>query len=93
MRRGDWSGKMKIENQSIPINKMHDFHQILCETGGRYLQNPYFSISENQYRVSYEPGNYKKMNERLQRVSIDIVEVRKDQWWRKMLRRYLKIKC
>lgn len=31
---------MKIFNDPIPHSKMHDFHNILKATNGRYLENP-----------------------------------------------------
>ena len=83
----------KINNTPIPSDKIYEFHKILCETGGRYLHNPYYNLYEDQYRVSYIPGDYKQMNERLNRLLTDIVEVKNDQWWKRMCRKYLKINC
>lgn len=79
---------MKIYNEPIPKTKIFAFHEILCTTGGRYLCNPCFNVYEDQYRVCYKPGDYTRMCEMLNRASIEIVEKRSDQKWRRILRRF-----
>jgi hypothetical protein len=71
--------------RSVPAAKFSQFHEILCATGGRYVKNPlrYGTIVE----VCFEPGDYDELQRRWDRVTIDVREVRKDQWWRKILRR------
>jgi len=80
---------MNYYNCPIPKDKMTQFHEILCATGGRYIEDPQFVKHENQYRVSYTPG---KETEKLwHRCLTEIKEVRKDQKWRIFLRRFLHI--
>ncbi len=76
--------KMKI-TRSIPAEKLGQFHEILCATGGRYARNPlrFGQLVE----VCFEPGDYEEMQRRWDRVTVDVTEVRKDQWWRRFLRR------
>lgn len=78
---------MEITDQPIPSKKLHQFHEILCATGGRYTCNPRFC--GEVVRVSYIPGDHKAQSEAWRRCVEDIVEVRKDQWWRRALRRAL----
>lgn len=75
----------EIRNQPVPLNKMGQFHEILCATGGRYLGNPQRNRAE--YRVSYIPGDYEAMCMAWSLVTQEIRETRKDQPWRKILRR------
>lgn len=74
-----------IITERIPIEKMQQFHEILCATGGRYLEEPY--QLPNHMRVRYEPGNYKMQCEQWKRCITPIREVKKNQWWRVALRR------
>ena len=76
---------MQVFNEPIPKNKIKQFHDILCATGGRYLKNPV--LVGNEYRVSYAPGDYIRQQKAWRMVTEDISEVRKDQLWRKALRR------
>ena len=69
----------------VPIEKIKEFHKILCATGGRYLQNPY-QVGE-RVRVHYETENYAAHNEAWLRVITPIKEVKKDQFWRIVIRR------
>ena len=77
----------KIYNQPIPEHKIGQFHEILCATGGRYLRNPWQYSKGCEYRVSYLVGDHEAMNKLWQDVTQGISETRKDQWWRKLLRR------
>ena len=69
----------------VPANKMAQFHEILCATGGRYLRNPF--PLWGKVEVCYQPGDHKAMIEAWGRCTHGIREVRRDQWWRVMLRR------
>ena len=75
---------MKI-TEYIPVEKMDQFHEILCATGGRYLRNPIQLWS--RVEVHYEPGDYKAMTDAWSRCTTKINECRRDQWWRVVLRR------
>lgn len=76
---------MHVSNEAIPKHKMRQFHEILCSTGGRYTSNPrdYGDV----VRVDYTPGDYKAQRDAWCRVITDVKEVRKDQLWRRLLRR------
>lgn len=76
---------MHVSNDPIPKNRMRQFHEILCATGGRYTSNP--RDCGDVMRVDYAPGDYRAQNEAWRQVTTDVKEVRKDQWWRRMLRR------
>lgn len=76
---------MHISNDPIPKNKMKIFHEILCSTGGRYTSNP--RDCGDVFRVDYSPGDYKAHCEAWLRVTTQVKEVRKDQWFRRVLRR------
>ena len=69
----------------IPIEKIHQFHEILCATGGRHLSSPF--IVGKRVFVHYEPGDYIAHDEAWARSVTPIREVRRDQWWRIALRR------
>ena len=71
--------------ESIPRERMNQFHQILCSTGGRYIGNP-IEVGRS-FRVRYIAGDYKTQCESWARCITKIKEVRKDQLWRRMLRR------
>lgn len=77
-------------NEPIPENKMRQFHEILCATGGRYISNPEYYPNLGEWRVSYTHGDYAAMNNAWRMVNQDVKEVRKDQRWRRMLRRVFK---
>jgi len=64
---------------------MSQFVEILGVTGGRFLSEPY--KCGDVFRCSFEPGDYTRQCELWDRVTTDIKEVRKDQWYRKLLRR------
>lgn len=70
---------------NIPARKLGQFHEILCITEGRYIRNQF--PKGTMIEVCFEPGDNCRMQELLDRISIDVIEVRKDQWWRKLLRR------
>ena len=69
----------------ITMEKLGQFHAILCNTGGRYLQNPFPLWDKVQ--VNYEPGDYKAHCEAWTQCVTHIREIRRDQWWRVALRR------
>lgn len=75
-----------IVTKFVPREKFNRFHEILCVTGGRYVSNP--TSSENFVMVCFEPGDMNKLNNLWEQANTHIVEVRKDQWWRKLLRRF-----
>lgn len=74
-------------NDPIPVDKWRQFHEILCATGGTYLSTPY--AVNGVIKVDYEYGDYLEHQRRWRLVTQPIVEVRKDQWWRRFLRRIL----
>lgn len=47
--------QMHVSNEPIPKNKMRQFHEILCATGGRYTSNP--RDFGDMMRVDYTPGD------------------------------------
>ena len=76
-------------SESVPRQKMDQFHGILKACGGRYLHNP-IEIGD-VFCVSYEYEDVRNSNEhgkRWRRATEDVREVRKDQWWRKLARRF-----
>lgn len=74
-----------VKNQPIPADKMRRFHEILVSTGGRYLCKP-LRIGDS-YIVDYTPGDYEEHSCLWQSYITPIKEVRRDQWWRRILRR------
>lgn len=76
---------MRVFNDPIPKNRMRQFHQILCATGGRYTSNP--RDCGDVMRCDYEPGDHLAQALAWRRITEDVREVRKDQWWRRVLRR------
>jgi hypothetical protein len=79
---------IQITNHPIPKNKMRQFHEILCTTGGRYIRNP--RDCGDVIRCDYIPGDYTEQQIAWNLIANDIREIRKDQWWRMLLRRILK---
>lgn len=82
---------IKSYNFPVPLRKLTDFHEILKACGGRYLSNPVESPDQRgYYRVDFEYDSVEARNEhecRWLRVTAEVREVRKDQWWRKAARR------
>lgn len=78
---------MQVRNESVPKQKMHQFHEILCATGGRYMNNP--RECGDVMRVDYIPGDYTKQCILWDKVNTNIVEKRSDQKWRKIYRRFI----
>lgn len=70
---------MKV-TEYIPTEKLCQFHEILCTTGGRYLRNPL--LLGQRVKVYYEPGDYKAQREAWARCVTPICETRRNQWWR-----------
>lgn len=75
----------KVYNEPVPLRKWQQFHEILCATGGRYLGTP--TACGDEVRVSYEPGDYRAMQEAWLRCMTPVREARRDQWWRRLWRR------
>lgn len=75
----------RVFNDPVPLAKWQQFHEILCATGGRYLGTP--TVVGDVVRVSYEPGDYPAMQAAWKRVTTEVREIRKDQWWRCLFRR------
>lgn len=71
--------------EKIPVNRWRQFHEILIATNGRYLSNP-IKIYD-MIHLHYEPGDYKAQCEMWNRVTVEIKETRRDQFWRRILRR------
>lgn len=78
---------MHVSNEPIPKKKLLQFHEILCATGGYYTSNP--RDFGDVVRVDYVPGDYKAQSEAWARCTKDVIEVHKDQWWRKLYRRVM----
>lgn len=76
-------------SEKIPFEKMNQFHEILCATGGRYIQNP-IRLSDS-YLVKYEAGDYASHQEAWRRCTTEITEVRRDQYWRTLIRKVIAI--
>jgi len=84
---------MKIFNEIIPRAKLNQFHEILCATGGRYLNEPRFY--GEIVCVDYAPGDVKAHQEAWRLCTTTISETSKTQTWRKVLRRmklFLRVK-
>lgn len=73
-----------IVSDKIPKHKFSQFHDILCATNGRYKENP--KLIGNFVYVVYLTGDYQKQCDLWHSVTTNIVEKRKDQYWRKILR-------
>jgi len=78
---------MKVYNDPIPVERIHQFIEILNATGGRFTSNPMFCKREGVYRCDYTPGDYEAMCKAWRMVTEDIKEIRKDQWYRIAWRR------
>lgn len=78
---------MKVYNDPISRSKMRQFNEILCATGGRYIGNPVYCNRLGEFRVSYIPGDYKELVKRMRIITTGIKEIRKDQLWRRLIRR------
>ncbi len=78
-----------VRNDPIPIERMPQFIELLGSTGGRFLTNPRLYEHEGVYRCDYKPGDYETFCMVWRRLITPIKEVRKDQWWRKAIRRLL----
>lgn len=76
---------MIIRNSQIPRDKFQQWHEILCATGGRYISNP--RDCGYVIRVDYIPGDHQSEVEAFERCRTQIREVRRDQLWRRILRR------
>jgi hypothetical protein len=74
-----------IHNQPIPKEKMKQWHEILCATGGRYLSNPI--DCGDVMRVSYAPGDYVKQSLAWNIVSTPIKEIRSDGLFKTLINR------
>lgn len=84
---------IRVFNDPIPVRKMLQFHEILCACGGRYLGTPRDCVKhEGCYRADYSYDPTTGFDARWRRCVEDVREVRKDQWWRKLLRRVLAIR-
>jgi hypothetical protein len=75
-----------VRNERVPAGKLVAFQEILRFTGGYFLANPR-PLNADTYLVDYEPGNYRAQTEAWNRCMTPIREVRKDQRWRRLLRR------
>ena len=65
---------MRVHNEPVPKEKLQQFHDILCSTGGRYLNNP--REVGGVYCVDYEPGDYARQCKAWKQVIIPIKECR-----------------
>ncbi len=76
---------MRVFNDPIPKNRMRQFHEILCATGGRYTSSP--RVCGDVIRCDYVPGDHLAQTLAWLLITEGVKEVRKDQWWRRALRR------
>lgn len=79
-----------VHNEPIPRNRLRQFHEILCRTGGRYLSTP--RDCGDVFRVDYAPGDYQLQAQLWQQCTTPIREVHRNQWWRVMWRRLVNLK-
>lgn len=88
------NGSVEV-SMDIAGAKFGQFHTLMVEQGGRYLTNPSeFTHGTNRFmsvRFEMPTDDYTIFQENWIRASQDVVEVRKDQWWRKLSRRYFGI--
>lgn len=73
----------------IPHDDFPTFHSILKETGGRYLENPFF-LFDHDVSVKYEFDSiegFNDFNERWNRTKLIIKETRSDTKFNIILRR------
>jgi len=82
---------MKSWNTPIPKGKLGQFDQLLKKVGGRYLSNPRKNPGKwGEYRVDFEletGESQDRFYSAWSRLNREIVETRKDQKWRIILRR------
>jgi len=83
---------MKVYNKRIPVDKFKLFHEALCANNGRYLASPRREAVGKHFSCDYEIENSDKFNLTLNRIFNKFVEIDSSQWWRRILRRYFKIK-
>lgn len=75
-------------SEFIPVNRMQQFHDILKACGGRYCHDPIRMFGGFSVAYSYDDVNAANEHTlRWARITTDVREVRKDQWWRKRFRR------
>lgn len=74
-----------ICNERVSLSRFKQWHEILCETNGRYNKNPIYS-GDFVY-VDYKPGDYDRQCDLYGRITTPIIELRRDQKWRVLLRR------
>lgn len=88
------NGSVEV-SMDVAYNKFGQFHALMVERGGRYLMNPSeFTLGTKRFiSVCFEmpTDDYTIFQENWIRSTQDVVEVRKDQWWRKLSRRYFGI--
>lgn len=88
------NGSVEV-SMNIAGAKLGQFHTLMVERGGRYLMNPFRYNFKNEpfVLVCFEmpTDDYTIFQEAWIRATQDVVEVRKDQWWRKLSRRYFGI--
>lgn len=69
----------------IPIDRFAQFHELLCQTGGRYLLNPMAGGSD--IFVKIEHGDYEEFSRGWNRINTPIRETRSS-WIKNLLRRF-----
>lgn len=70
---------------NIPKEKFFQFARLLSDFNGRFIDNP-LELRE-KVQVHYMIEHHREFDEAWARCTTPIVEIRKDQWWRKALRR------
>lgn len=80
---------IKCYNWIVPINKVSQFHEILCATGGRYLYSNLFRFDkhENVYRVDFIEGEHTCL--KFERCLQDVKEKNSTQKYKYIFRRML----
>ena len=83
---------IRHHNEPIPDGKLKQFDELLKACNGRYLGNPYETHDQwGRYRASFEfdlSEDSNKFGRLWGAMNTPIVEIRKDQLWRRILRRF-----
>lgn len=79
-----------IIRMSVPVNKFNQFHKIVCEYNGRYVNYNPSTIGNFVYtNVSFDlMSDYHTFQESWGRYNSTIVETYSTQWWKRWYRRF-----
>lgn len=79
---------IRVNGEYVSRYKFKKFHTLLSEFGGYYQSNPViFSDSVSVHYGFVDIEQYNKFCKAWRMCTEDVVEVRKDQWWRILLRK------